>query len=425
MKKILILADFYYPKPLANGICVHQVALSLKEKEYEVHVLCFGKVTKMNFGEIDGIHVHKVKQRLFYTLREHGENNPLSISGKISYKFAMLINKFKKIALFNIYPLTSLHFLMRYHNMAKKLHHHNEFKTVVSVFNPLEALISGTILKEKNPAINYVVYTLDSLTNGAKRRFIPRKWTMKKGWKWEQKAYSAADLILNMNTHKKHHRESKYDRFQFKMEFVDIPLLQNKYPQKAMKKFKNTSNGVTLLYSGGLSLQGRNPQYLCELILEMNKINDFSLDFYSRGNCENLIRDYAIKSNSKIKQFGYVDRSVIIEAMESVDVLISIGNKGSQMIPSKIFEYMSTGKKIIHLYTESNDSSLVYYKEYPNALLIDENDDFNDNLNKVLAFLESEKKELSFEDLKMKFESNLPEFTSGKIDFITNRKLDT
>lgn len=418
MKKILILADFYYPKPLANGICLHQIALSLKSSGYEVHVLCFGKRTQKKITDLEGINVHHVRQRLFYNLREYGEVNSSNLLGKISYKAAMIINKIKKIALFHIYPLTSPAFLLRYYKTAKKLHQTHKFETVISVFNPLEAIATGGLLKKKYPKINYVVYTLDSLTNGAKIKFIPHKWTIEKGWRWEKRVYGVADLVLNMETHRNHHQQIKYNEFRMKMEFVDIPLLLNQ-PQLRTQEYQKTpeSTGMKrLLYSGALDLETRNPKYLCDLILEINKHNNYTLDFFSRGNAEKLIRSYVQKSNNKIVQHGYVERSIIIDAMNSSDVLISIGNRGSQMIPSKIFEYMSTGKKIIHLFTEESDSSLFYYKNYPNALLINENEDLQVNLKKILMFLNENKELVPFNYLEEKFQKNLPEYTTRIIE---------
>ena len=54
---------------------------------------------------------------------------------------------------------------------------------------------------------------------------------------------------------------------------------------------------------------------------------------------------------------GRVSHTVAIQYMSEADFLLNIGNSISSMVPSKIFEYISTGKPIISIYSNINDSS--------------------------------------------------------------------
>ena len=50
------------------------------------------------------------------------------------------------------------------------------------------------------------------------------------------------------------------------------------------------------------------------------------------------------------------------------DFLINIDNRASNQVPSKIFEYISTGKPIVNLYYDPKSPSLSYFSRYPQVL---------------------------------------------------------
>ena len=66
------------------------------------------------------------------------------------------------------------------------------------------------------------------------------------------------------------------------------------------------------------------------------------------------------------------------EALEKeyagADVLVNIGNAVDNQMPSKIFEYISTGKPIINIYKSKDCPTLKYLERYPAALNIFEGD---------------------------------------------------
>lgn len=422
MKKIIIMADFYHPRPLANGICVHQVALGLRKKGYEVHIICFNNFNSINQENYEGVIVHYVKMRLFNRLRAYGEENIKSTSGKFFYTISKYINNFKRLVLIPLYPLTSPLFLLRFYRLANKLHLKYKFDMVLSVFNPLEAVIVGSMLKKKDPKIKFGLYFLDTLTNGSKRRFLPKYLTEKKGWQWERRVYEQADVIYNMKSHEKHHQKERYSKYKGKMEITDIPLFINFNLNELQVKPSYDIRDIHWVYAGALDLNRRSPRYLCELFTYINKNSDNTLHFYSRGNSEQLIEDYKKQqSGNKIIRHGYVEREEAISSILSADILVSIGNSGSQLVPSKIFEYISTGKKIIHFYKQNDDSCIIYYQKYPNALLVNENDDFSENAKKVNDFLQKPYELVSLESIKDTYLKNSPEYIANRINSVILR----
>ena len=413
MEKILIMTDAFLPKALANGICVHQISLKLIDMGYEVHIIAYKKKSESKSETIDQINIHRVRQRLFFRLRLYGEENANSFLGRISYNLAMVINKIKKLIYIKNYPMTSIVFTLRYYFKAKKLHTKYHFDLTISVYNPIESYIAGVLLKRKFTSMILVLYVLDSLTNNGLTRFTSKKLNDGKGWKWEKKGYSVADLILNMKCHEEHHNKQRYNQYREKMRIVDIPLFRSISCNQNCNVFD--SSIINLVYTGALGFEYRNPKYLCDLFLSIPNIEVYKLHFYSRGNSESMLEKYQMNSLGKIVRHGYVDVKTSISAICSASILISIGNTNSTMIPSKIFEYMSTGKPIIHLYSRSDDSCLPYYSQYKNVMLIDQSDQFEINRKKLDVFLR-ELKSIDFDEIKSVFYKNTPEYTAKLID---------
>ena len=60
--------------------------------------------------------------------------------------------------------------------------------------------------------------------------------------------------------------------------------------------------------------------------------------------------------------------------MAGADVLINLGNTVTNQLPSKIFEYFSSGKPILNLCANPSDPALRYFARYPLALTLFAND---------------------------------------------------
>lgn len=101
------------------------------------------------------------------------------------------------------------------------------------------------------------------------------------------------------------------------------------------------------------------------------------------------------------------------EYISSASVLLSIGNSESPMAPSKIYEYMATGKPIIHFYSWDNDPCLEPLRKYGNSILVKE----NDNINKIniVNFLKHTNV-LDYEKVRKTFITSTSEYTAKIIE---------
>ncbi len=98
--------------------------------------------------------------------------------------------------------------------------------------------------------------------------------------------------------------------------------------------------------------------------------SDFILHLFISSDCDDLINRYIELSNGKIVRYSLVDNEKMLQTMAKADFLISVGNTTPAFKPSKIFEYISMGKPIIHFY--SNDLIEGLLNIYPAAIQINQ-----------------------------------------------------
>ena len=82
-----------------------------------------------------------------------------------------------------------------------------------------------------------------------------------------------------------------------------------------------------------------------------------------------------------------VSRNDALKIMsDSIHCLLSIGNKNPSQLPSKVIEYISTGKPVIHFAEIENDPVIEISKRYSNLIVIyksSDKDQFIDQLNNL------------------------------------------
>ncbi|MFA6867062.1 MAG: hypothetical protein WCR54_06050 [Clostridia bacterium] len=420
MSNILILEGVYYPKPEANAICSYKIAQQLIKNGHKVSVICY-KNFDLDNENINGIEVHRIKSRMFFRLRFFGEKFKDKWYGKIVLKFAYFCNKIKILMRYNKFPFMSPMLTKSYVKKFEEINEKGNFDMVISVYNPFETCYAGAKIKTKYPQIKHVLYVVDTLTNTGYKKGFSKKKLEANGWKWEQYLYERADLILNVKCHEEHHNNQRYDKYRNKMEFIDIPFMTKPMfnEKNIIDKYLNKSkiNGV---YAGAFTCE-TNPNYCVDSILQISNL-EIEMSFFSRGNFQKYLLNKS-KESDMINSNGFIVHDEMINVLQDVDFFVSIGRVGTQMIISKIFEYMSYGKPIIHFYKTDYDSSIKYYKNYSLALCIDERKQSTIESAKLIEeFLtENIKKKLKYEDIVKDFKENTPEYTVNYIENLLSK----
>jgi len=412
MNKILFLLDSFYPKPSPNSICVNAIIHELIKYNYQVHIIVFKKKNERNEEILDEIKIHRINMNLYYIFRGYGEENR-NYFGKICIFISKIIFRINKLLFLPWFPLASPLLVSNYYIKAIQVINKYKINHFISIFNPVETIYASNLIKKTLPKVRYGAYILDSLLFLSGQDFLPLPLRRLLAWKFEKSVYENADTVFNMICYLKHHKNKKYQKYAEKMIFLDTPLFSPKKINRNVKSFFNTKK-VHLVYMGSLYKGYRSPNYLIQLFQKINTMNKYQLHFFSRGSCEDVIKSFEKKTNESIKGHGMVSIYIVHNIMNSSNFLINFGVSNSSAISSKIFDYMSTGKPIIHLYYNEEDTCLSYLKKYPLSLLIKIDINlFEDNKNKLELFLkENQDKHINSDELLDIFYYNTPYYTA-------------
>ena len=112
-----------------------------------------------------------------------------------------------------------------------------------------------------------------------------------------------------------------------------------------------------------------------------------------------------------------VEKAVALCYMMQADVLVNIGNKIPNQLPSKIFEYFSTGRPILNLKQLSVCPSEFYMERYPLSCTLDATKTLcEDAIRTARMFIEKNSgRKLPFDAVKMLYPENTPEAVAAKI----------
>lgn len=393
--KVLVITGQYWPKPSANGACLDQLLKELFKKGYYCEVV---SLTPFNEDyEADYCKVY-----------------PISID---SYSKRLTVIKRFISYLRNLYcfPLHSSKVLNEAISTCNDIIGREEISLVLCVQKPASCGYIGSRLKILHPNLKYILYELDSLTDNIDNFVSWRRFFRNRNHKLESVIYNSMDLILYLESHRRYYSNSKYDSYRSKSRCIDIPLIDIETYKSSKPSVLNDQ--IKLIYSGVLTKGNRTPDYLLSILNNAYKQGLITqMHFYSRGNCEELLSQLS-ETTMKGRLFvhGYVTKEELdLEVAES-DILVSIGevfNGKVYSFPSKIIYYMSMGKPILHIAPNKDDMCLRYLEKYPNALVLYQENDLQDNVTKFLAFVNKQNGSLvDFSVIKEQFVENTGQYT--------------
>lgn len=140
---------------------------------------------------------------------------------------------------------------------------------------------------------------------------------------------------------------------------------------------------TSCVFTGSFYSNIRDPKYMLEIFRKSSS----KLFIVGSGRTSN-------ESNNANNNIIYLGRKSLTETksiLNSADFLVNLGNSVSNQVPSKIFDYISSGKPIIHIRKLENDPSMVYLSKYPLCLDLYEGDPIEMNLQKLEAFIKENK----------------------------------
>lgn len=152
---------------------------------------------------------------------------------------------------------------------------------------------------------------------------------------------------------------------------------------------------VRMVFVGTLYRDLRSPEPLLRLfraLLDTAPGAGLELHFVGMMNgCEDVLAPYAGLMGDRIFCHGTVPRESALRAMREADVLVNLGNASGYQLPSKVVEYVSTGRPVLNLAGAADDVSVEFFSGYPAALQLPHDADpgGDEAVRRVACFLES------------------------------------
>lgn len=414
MKKLLFLTNSY---PIEYGsasvLCTHRVMdVVRKNDNFEVHVLCFKYPKECSEEIINNIHVHRVNPSLWIQWI-----NSFFVKNKCS-KLLDLLSKIQRVAVFPWYPLQMPFSLKLLNCYAKNLNNKEKFDIVISEHHGIETFICGCRMMKDNNGLRHIAILWDPIKGQTITQYLPKSFIEHKIMRLEKLSMEYTTMIVSTGTMRDYYNRH-HDIAKDKRQYLGFPGVIRPSEEVTTDKLTLIKEGyINVVYSGQLSPLQRDPIPVIELFNRCQFAEKINLIFFAIGNVEDDIKK--IKFKGQFSYNGYIPLQELHTIYRHADYLLNISHTNPNMVPSKIFEYMSYGKPIISTFVTDGDAAAKTLANYPEALVVDLKKNDEANLQNLNLFLSKKHEFVDFEEVKHNFKENTPEAYLELIESVLN-----
>ncbi|MFC3087934.1 hypothetical protein ACFOD6_17980 [Tabrizicola soli] len=412
MSRIVFLLGSFYPNFSAVGYCGYQVQKCLAES-HDITVISLRDDTALPLeDQHEGLRILRVETPAIK------QRNSLRATGGRRAQLGLTALRAKGALKRLLSPATIDWALVRaYLDQLEALTPAPQ--AIVPLVFPFESVLAALAYKRAHPGTRVLPYLFDDFADSGSLHVLKLARWLKRGrhLRLERQMLQKADAILAMHPLRAHFEAPFEQPLRDKITFLEHPLLfapkaQNLPPKDAT---------IRLCYTGSLIGKVREPDYLLELLQAIRPADPMRADFYVMGNNAHKVQPLSGPRRVEIANHGRVAKPMADAAVQGADVLLNLGEAQGRQVSSKIFEYMATGKPILHLAYVAQDVVSGILAKYPLALcLLQERDRFAENVRQAEAFLaRCRGRQLSFDEVAALYPEALPQATAELMERLT------
>ncbi len=255
---------------------------------------------------------------------------------------------------------------------ARMLASRSRYDAMITVSHPYTPHLVGHVLAKQHSELRWLVDIGDPFSTASASPLNNQWLYANRNKRLEGDVIRRADCISVTTAETKEEYCSAFPEAVAKTHVIP-PLLSFPDNHGDMSSRK-LSGPRKLIFAGTLHHPIRTPVGLLQIFRQLIADPDFSdlqLHFYGRTDeCHQDFAPYADLIGRKIFLHGIRPRQLVWQEMQRAHILVNIGNSTSTQLPSKLVEYVSTGRPVLNLTTHKLDSSRQGLNEYPAALNI-------------------------------------------------------
>jgi hypothetical protein len=239
-----------------------------------------------------------------------------------------------------------------------------DIDVVISVSHPFSSHIVGSTIKRKYPNIRWIMdigdpfsFLIQSPPNNfliynRLNKFIERKYFF-------QSDFISVTTYETMSEYLKLFPENKG-------KIKVIPPVLSTEAHNILKtradKLESNQKPLKLVYIGTLYSGIRHPEKMLNMLTDVRSSlnSDFEVHFLGPVNGVDISKF----TNSFTYFHGSVSHDAALHYMLDADILLNIGNSTMFQLPSKLVEYVCTGKPVLNVISTTDDSSKAFLESY-------------------------------------------------------------
>lgn len=251
----------------------------------------------------------------------------------------------------------------------------DKYDVIVAVMGSFTAACAAMRFKKINSHLKLVVYQVDPCLSNE----VCPDSTREERRAFEKELYETADSIINtpiLIEESKSVYPEEIIRKMVPMEFPNVVHVEADLPK--------TTEKIRCLFTGNIYGDFRDPTYTLELFerlkgsVQFEMIGAVDAETKSKLDSHNVIYHGSKKLNETK------------EELKKADVLVNIGNRMLNQVPSKIFEYISYGKPIINVCKSRECPTQLYFSKHLYALnLFEEEALLDEQAEKLGEFIQN------------------------------------
>jgi glycosyltransferase involved in cell wall biosynthesis len=188
----------------------------------------------------------------------------------------------------------------------------------------------------------------------------------------ERRVFAAADAIAVTTPQTAARYAGSFPESAGKIRVIP-PLFSVPSGPKAPAPFPQ-DGGIRFVYVGTLYKGLREPRFLLELFEDLVRQRAGErLELHLYGDVHQFaaqLEGWRGRLPGALHVHGAVPREVVAAAIDASSVLVNIGNRSEDQLPSKVVEYVASGRPILNIASGPHDLSTAFLGPYPDRLVL-------------------------------------------------------